>query len=310
MRGTPSVELATAYITRLIPTYAGNTRTPCLPTSRQTAHPHVCGEHEVDVIIVFLKGGSSPRMRGTLTSWYSEDRRGRLIPTYAGNTRTPRSMPGVTSAHPHVCGEHHIYPSQVVTGQGSSPRMRGTPHLGRNPARRSRLIPTYAGNTLFYIFPPYSEEAHPHVCGEHSSATITSPLIFGSSPRMRGTRRGRCGRGVLLRLIPTYAGNTRPGKPCPSPKTAHPHVCGEHERSDRSPNQYGGSSPRMRGTRPYILYTRLKFRLIPTYAGNTRREVVPMPRSAAHPHVCGEHYSEAGEAAPHLGSSPRMRGTP
>ena len=49
-------------------------------------------------------------------------------------------------------------------------------------------------------------------------------------------------------------------------------------------------------------------RLIPTCVGSTSRPQRALSCPAAHPHVCGEHYSKAGEAAPHLGSSPRVWG--
>ena len=71
-----------------------------------------------------------------------------LIPTYAGNTNSrPRgASPG--SAHPHVCGEHVCQSINSAQRTGSSPRMRGTRHVGRFHPDRVRLIPTYAGNTV------------------------------------------------------------------------------------------------------------------------------------------------------------------
>ena len=51
--------------------------------------------------------GSSPRMRGTLEGIFCGVHALRLIPTYAGNTRAGTAAPITSSAHPHVCGEHH-----------------------------------------------------------------------------------------------------------------------------------------------------------------------------------------------------------
>ena len=49
--------------------------------------------------------------------------------------------------------------------------------------------------------------------------------------------------------------------------------------------------------------------LIPTYAGNTLNRWKSRTLGWAHPHVCGEHWSDVGEFIPPRGSSPRMRGT-
>ena len=50
--------------------------------------------------------------------------------------------------------------------------------------------------------------------------------------------------------------------------------------------------------------------IIPAYAGNTGRVVLPQPGCKDHPRVCGEHYYPVTIPEDALGSSPRMRGTP
>ena len=110
-------------------------------------------------------------------------------------------------------------------------------------------------------------------------------------------------------LIPTYAGNTEVEQRLDRSKGAHPHVCGEHKRQLRGMCETMGSSPRMRGTPPYIGVMRLREGLIPTYAGNTRGAVANLHRVRAHPHVCGEHYDVNLFHGHSEGSSPRMRGT-
>ena len=150
--------------------------------------------------------------------------------------------------HPRVCGEHPLCVSPFRGSVGSSPRMRGTliPHLRR--AGRTGIIPAYAGNTI-RAGPPLPEHRdHPRVCGEHlSSVTMTTRTVgssprmrgtltantqparaFGSSPRMRGTRECRTRHAVPLRIIPAYAGNTKPVWRTPRGIWDHPRVCGEH----------------------------------------------------------------------------------
>ena len=113
---------------RLIPTYAGNTGGHTIVWTTLPAHPHVCGEHSGRAQPRPKGKGSSPRMRGTRRLARRVFRAGRLIPTYAGNTNTLTCEPPKNTAHPHVCGEHLPTAALNLTGNGSSPRMRGT-HL-------------------------------------------------------------------------------------------------------------------------------------------------------------------------------------
>ena len=70
------------------------------------------------------------------------------------------------------------------------------------------IIPAYAGSTLRRQGPHQEQKDHPRVCGEHLSQPVWSPLVPGSSPRMRGApglfRRWR----LLAGIIPAYAGST------------------------------------------------------------------------------------------------------
>ena len=168
MRGTLLTSCTRVRLAGLIPTYAGNTswRLPRRRASR--AHPHVCGEHTATRTLLRTGMGSSPRMRGTPTRRFTCTNHQGLIPTYAGNTFYDAVGVDAGGAHPHVCGEHWASTSEIDFGPGSSPRMRGTPVAGREPAHSAGLIPTYAGNTQRLGLPARRGGAHPHVCGEHS----------------------------------------------------------------------------------------------------------------------------------------------
>ena len=207
--------------------------------------------------------------------------------------------------------------------------MRGTliPHLRR--AGRTGIIPAYAGNTI-RAGPPLPEHRdHPRVCGEHlSSVTMTTRTVgssprmrgtltantqparaFGSSPRMRGTRECRTRHAVPLRIIPAYAGNTKPVWRTPRGIWDHPRVCGEHLSTFLIYVITKGSSPRMRGT---LLRHRRRMRsggIIPAYAGNTCVYFVFELCCRDHPRVCGEHIADKMRVLAKKGSSPRMRGT-
>ena len=232
-----------------------------------------------------------------------------LIPTYAGNTPLTRFLRVLRGAHPHVCGEHALLRSRIGSTMGSSPRMRGTPAWWRCRRGQGGLIPTYAGNTCQSVKGLNPDGAHPHVCGEHTTGVLSLFIKRGSSPRMRGTQQFLHNTSLQNGLIPTYAGNTRPGRFRWRFWRAHPHVCGEHSGPFPPLLVTRGSSPRMRGT-PNILQQGLPLTgLIPTYAGNTGRAGGRSRRRRAHPHVCGEHSTVTVNASCESGSSPRMRGT-
>ena len=69
---------------------------------------------------------------------------------------------------------------------------------------------------------------HPHACGEHEKAITTVLVTDGSSPRVRGTLLILLMVLLMLRFIPTRAGNTHNPHAYRSPISVHPHACGEH----------------------------------------------------------------------------------
>ena len=187
--------------------------------------------------------------------------------------------------------------------------MRGTRVFARRIIRRRRFIPAYAGNThtAFRLF--RSGAVHPRVCGEHTVADAGLQGITGSSPRMRGTLKALLQALLVERFIPAYAGNTASDALFLLASTVHPRVCGEHERRLCGYLTTVGSSPRMRGTRPFFYSVRRRRRFIPAYAGNTRSCGPLHSRFPVHPRVCGEHMFVHASSALRRGSSPRMRGT-
>ena len=90
----------------IIPAYAGNTSVKINACARHGDHPRVCGEHVTTAKSVGAYIGSSPRMRGTRESRFSDSIPHGIIPAYAGNTLTSSSTVSVCWDHPRVCGEH------------------------------------------------------------------------------------------------------------------------------------------------------------------------------------------------------------
>ena len=152
----------------------------------------------------------------------------RFIPTCVGNSNGNETGEGVGSVHPHVCGElGHIRKSRPF-GNGSSPRVWGTPDYPDRDIRVVRFIPTCVGNSLYPLTAQTTEAVHPHVCGELNVFDMPGSCPGGSSPRVWGTLAARGTDWIL--------------------PSVHPHVCGELHRPASAAHVRIGSSPRVWGT--------------------------------------------------------------
>ena len=175
-----------------------------------------------------------------------------------------------------------------------------------------------------------STSVHPRVCGELEALRLRAAGAVGSSPRVRGTRRGLdgddhvepvhprvCGElGALparlrmrRRFIPACAGNSQGSWQRPPSTPVHPRVCGELTRPQLAPRDVGGSSPRVRGTRARYRISLPTRRFIPACAGNSGRRARALTARTVHPRVCGELRTPLHFHPPTHGSSPRVRGT-
>ena len=248
MRGTPCNFPETSVAPEIIPAYAGNTLWSMHASPSCGDHPRVCGEHHIVSTVSMPLPGSSPRMRGTHLREHGARHHEGIIPAYAGNTCRCRTVRQSSGDHPRVCGEHVRSGGRRMDRRGSSPRMRGTPNRTRCAARRSGIIPAYAGNTLLPWYPFGERGDHPRVCGEHYDPTRHGFTSVGSSPRMRGTLTKLLGKGATRRIIPAYAGNTKSLRLWSRAARDHPRVCGEHPMLLAILLVLPGSSPRMRGT--------------------------------------------------------------
>ena len=124
--GTPPFIDLWKIFTRFIPTSVGNTHSTTKGMASGSVHPHVCGEHSRPQSNPIVRGGSSPRLWGTLEVTRANTLTPRFIPTSVGNTLARASLARANLVHPHVCGEHDDAlkkPSKVC---GSSPRLWGT----------------------------------------------------------------------------------------------------------------------------------------------------------------------------------------
>ena len=148
------------------------------------------------------------------------------------------------------------------------------------------------------------------MCGEHHTSTTALFLIWGSSPRVRGTRRFALVPSTVTGIIPACAGNTTIYESVRVVSRDHPRVCGEHNAPSTFESGMEGSSPRVRGTP--IAHSDIHHiaGIIPACAGNTGVHLLVKAARWDHPRVCGEHAAALASPSIITGSSPRVRGTP
>ena len=131
----------------------------------------------------------------------------------------------------------------------------------------------------------------------------------GSSPRVRGTRRGHEPVRSGVRFIPARAGNSPNSASVSLEVAVHPRACGELAvELDISIKDYG-SSPRVRGTLDCSHCRLIRKRFIPARAGNSMAGSRKWLSNSVHPRACGELSYRSGLSSSLSGSSPRVRGT-
>ena len=211
---------------RIIPAHAGQTGKRSCRHRDRTDHPRACGANLSMGLPESSVTGSSPRMRGKRQRLPQPRCQRRIIPAHAGQTHSPARSPISATDHPRACGANPSLGVVAVFPSGSSPRMRGKPDLIGAGGPRGRIIPAHAGQTptavRFPLFPP----DHPRACGANPIFSACRWTHFGSSPRMRGKRRGRVVGQAQGRIIPAHAGQT--GTLCSGHRGSpdHPRACG------------------------------------------------------------------------------------
>ncbi len=192
-----------------------------------------------------------------------------------------------------------------VMVSGSSPRARGTLRPASQAGPPDRFIPACAGNA-FQSSPCHLPMAvHPRVRGERLRTTTRVGIIFGSSPRARGTRVGVRRVERRERFIPACAGNAI----IIIWTTVHPRVRGERTTGTLPGSKCTGSSPRARGTRRSTGRIPRRARFIPACAGNAPPRLHSGRPIPVHPRVRGERAASSVIQISTYGSSPRARGT-
>ena len=136
-----------ADIVRIIPAYAGSTRSTRRPAQAGEDHPRIRGEHDCSIYFTNFPAGSSPHTRGARHECELPDRHFRIIPAYAGSTCRVRRRIGRRWDHPRIRGEHPTIGMAKLSQSGSSPHTRGAPFLCSVTPMWGGIIPAYAGST-------------------------------------------------------------------------------------------------------------------------------------------------------------------
>ena len=271
-------------------------------------HPRACGANEVLEPCVARKYGSSPRMRGKLGKSINIIRGDRIIPAHAGQTPASASRRRPSPDHPRACGANHISIRKPKTGGGSSPRMRGKPHVVDDLDRGVRIIPAHAGQTQRCFKTSKHGSDHPRACGANSISRWVWVITFGSSPRMRGKLLGEFAHRIQRRIIPAHAGQTSRRTRLLRLVSDHPRACGANTTTKPPTRRNNGSSPRMRGKLFDRNHITANTRIIPAHAGQTSVMESSSSPSADHPRACGANSWHCLHRPRPNGSSPRMRG--
>ena len=229
-RGALALASHATSVSGIIPAYAGSTCVGPEGVGAPGDHPRIRGEHTCSSSPLLTPGGSSPHTRGARPGAGTLLLRGGIIPAYAGSTSSGGWRRAKIKDHPRIRGEH----CQAILPVSS-------------PAR---IIPAYAGSTS----PPTDDrnlpKDHPRIRGEHVDPITIGIGQWGSSPHTRGAHRPRRRRHHQDRIIPAYAGSTRPSARGRRRRTDHPRIRGEHASVANRMSPVEGSSPHTRGARP------------------------------------------------------------
>ena len=97
---------------RIIPADAGSTHGPQSRWSASWDHPRGCGEHQNSGLMLLIRMGSSPRMRGARTKPIIYMSQNGIIPADAGSTIPQAFFKQLVKDHPRGCGEHRVAKSR------------------------------------------------------------------------------------------------------------------------------------------------------------------------------------------------------
>ena len=289
VRGALRTRTFVRVVRGIIPACAGSTARFSTVNGLTGDHPRMCGEHNGYRFDAEKPRGSSPHVRGAPVCSTCTPRNTGIIPACAGSTRNPPTRPPLRWDHPRMCGEHETLCSFLQRIRGSSPHVRGAHCNYCNVLRFAGIIPACAGSTPAR-YPAWQRlRDHPRMCGEHTPMAAAHTCLEGSSPHVRGALQASRRSGARPGIIPACAGSTKAQRCGDAEGRDHPRMCGEHDLSRRTVALPRGSSPHVRGARPWRDCRAVRAGIIPACAGSTYANTDGCILSGDHPRMCGEH---------------------
>ena len=162
-------------------------------------HPRECGANAFLDVDMGGEVGSSPRVRGKRRQRRRPRTQPRIIPASAGQTCGGVCVcaPSVGSS-PRVRGKLAADLQSAPVGYCGNPPRVITLYMSKRPRcrpfwwlpRRLRIIPASAGQTQRADQKSSRHPDHPRECGANAANLLGDRTLFGSSPRVRGKRKG------------------------------------------------------------------------------------------------------------------------
>ncbi|CAN0049791.1 unnamed protein product, partial [Ectocarpus sp. 12 AP-2014] len=303
VRGSALTELLAGMDTRFIPARAGIGQLCQSGLRSPPVHPRPCGDRSSTKPRGLGVDGSSPPVRGSADVLHRLSPWRRFIPARAGiggNMMLSTSWPTV---HPRPCGDRLMANTELYSGTGSSPPVRGSVVYAMACCIEERFIPARAGIGCAISSTKSDVTVHPRPCGDRAPWLIYKAHSHGSSPPVRGSACQQRHFPHWIRFIPARAGiGILAWLRVPS-GTVHPRPCGDRECQVAEIARRSGSSPPVRGS-DYSLT-----RFIPARAGIGPPGSLPKSFPAVHPRPCGDRGRTSRGIQLTSGSSPPVRGS-
>ena len=128
---------------------------------------------------------------------------------------------------------------------------------------------------------------HPRSCGANFELVDVHFGCSGSSPLVRGQRRGRVRGPWFRRIIPARAGPTLNWLMFILVVPDHPRSCGANAEVECAGHGFDGSSPLVRGQHVCVMSHKVDGRIIPARAGPTLSDIIISSVKPDHPRSCG-----------------------
>ena len=112
--------------------------------------------------------------------------------------------------------------------QGSPPHTWGIPAKIKHHDCSLGITPTYMGNTQPFGLRPDHQKDHPHIHGEYQLLAVRFRHAVGSPTHTWGILYGLVSLVAVMRITPTYMGNTFNNWAKLPRVQDHPHIHGEY----------------------------------------------------------------------------------